>query len=135
MPINQHICLCQELRDLLKGKHSVSLEMTLLYCLLCSHKTFAREAVEPSFFSCSPLPSRSDCLKVLFTNLCLPRQEHESETVLCRNLQNPQDGRQCAAVHVTGVISLSVWGAESSSPGSSQFQTAFCCSCLSAGHI
>lgn len=90
----------------------VSWNDSLLYCLLCSHKAFAREAVAPSLFSCSPLPHRSDCLKVLFTHLCLPREAHESETVLCRNRYNPQDRRQCAAAHFTGVRSLSVWVAE-----------------------
>lgn len=34
----------------------------------------------------SPLPHQSDCLKVLFTNLCLLREERESETLLRTNV-------------------------------------------------
>lgn len=91
MPINQHICLCQELRDLLKGKHGLLLEMTLCFIAYCAAiKHLLGRQLSHLFFSCASLPHRSDCLKVLFTNLCLPREEHESETVLCRNLQIPR---------------------------------------------
>lgn len=137
-PINQHICLCQELRDLLKGKRSVFLEMTLCFIASCAaiKHLLARQLSHLFFFSCSRLPHRSDCLKVLFTNLRLPRgQAWIRNSPVQEVFKTPQDGRQSAAVHFTGAASLSVWEAESSSPGSSQLHTAFCCSGLSAGHI
>lgn len=59
----------------------------LLYSLLWSIKTFARKAVElsslPPLFIFFSLPQRSNSLKVLFTNLCLLREEYESESKSC----------------------------------------------------
>lgn len=72
VPIIQRIRLCRELRDLVKGKRSVFLEMTrcfIAYCAAIKH-LLGRQLSHPLLFFCSALPHRSDRLEVLFTNLC-----------------------------------------------------------------
>lgn len=91
-PINQHICLCQELRDLLKGKRSVFLEMTLCFIASCAaiKHLLARQLSHLFFF----FPAPDFLIGQIASRCCLPicvcrGDRHESETVLCKKSLNP----------------------------------------------
>lgn len=101
-PINQHIRLCQELRDLLKGKPSVFLEMTpgfIAYRAAIKHLqgrllSPLLSSLLPSLPPLSPLPHQSDSLEVLFTSPSAEGRARIRWTLLCTNVSNLPDGAQ-----------------------------------------
>lgn len=117
MPINQHICLCQELRDLLKGKHSVFLEMTLCFIAYCAAiKHLLGRQLSHLFF-----PAPHFLIGQIASRCCLPicvcREKRMNQRRSCAEIVTIPRTVDSVQLHISQGFEAYQFGWQSSSPG------------------